>query len=148
MLTNLLDRLKPSDQPLLNLIFKHVDDSMLFDIAKTDYGDDVEIHLEALHQVKAKYTRATAMASRRSSLSCLFESAINIGNEATIAALKFLSWRMRSQMQRAAIHEDFGECPCYAIAILFVLAMRLRYYCFTFRSLVVILPQAASVILK
>jgi hypothetical protein len=54
MLTNLLDRLKPSDQPLLNLIFKHVDDSMLFDIAKTDYGDDVEIHLEALHQVKAK----------------------------------------------------------------------------------------------
>jgi hypothetical protein len=48
----------------------------------------------------------------------LLESAINLGDEATIAALKFLSWRMKSQMQRAAIHEDFGESPCYAIAIL------------------------------
>jgi hypothetical protein len=184
MLTHFLDQLEPSDQPLLDLIFEHVDDSMLFDMAKADYGDDVEIHLAALHQIKAKnipvplpwhpaevlclarWTEldnlitqdGVVLQAKRSTerdhwmrlFACtvliwaslepekyeddkgywyyiegesstivqLLESAINLGDEATIAALKFLSWRMKSQMQRAAIHEDFGECPCYAIAIL------------------------------
>jgi hypothetical protein len=93
MLIHFLDRFEPADQPLLDLIFEHVDDSMLFDMAKADYGDDVDLHLAALHQIRAN------------------------GNEATIAAFKFLSWRMKCQMQRDAIDEDFGECPCYAIAI-------------------------------
>jgi hypothetical protein len=54
----------------------------------------------------------------RSTIIQLFERAINLGNEAAIAALKFLSWRMKCQIQRAAIDEDFGECPCYAMALL------------------------------
>jgi hypothetical protein len=184
MLTHFLDRFEPSDQPLLDLIFEHVDDSMLFDMAKADYGDDIDLHLAALHQIKAKnipvplpwYPAEVLCLARWTELdnlitqdgvvlqakpstkrdhwirlfACtvliwaslepenyeddkgywyyiegesstivqLFESAINLGNEATIAALKFLSWRMKSQMQKAAIDEDFGECPCYAIAIL------------------------------
>jgi hypothetical protein len=184
MLTNLLDQFEPSDQQLLDLIFKHVDDSMLIDIAKADYGNDVEIHLEALHQIKAKnipvplpwhpaevlclarwtepdcqIVQADAILQPKclterdhwirlfactvliwaslepekydedkdywyyiegetSTIIQLFESAINLGNSVTIAALKFLSWRMKCQMERAAIDEDFGECPCYALAIL------------------------------
>jgi hypothetical protein len=184
MLTHFLDQFEPSDQPLLDLIFEHVDDSMLFDMAKADYSDDVDLHLAALHQIKAKnipvpllwhpaevlcLTRWTELdnlvtqdgvvrqATRSierdhwmrlfactvliwaslepenyeddkgywyyiegesSTIIQLFESALNLGNEATIAALKFLSWRMKCQMQRAAIDEDFSECPCYAIAIL------------------------------
>jgi hypothetical protein len=45
--------LEPSDLPLLALIFEYVDDSMLAEIAIGDYGDDVEIHLAALHQIRA-----------------------------------------------------------------------------------------------
>jgi hypothetical protein len=53
MSTHLLDRLEPADRPLLDLIFDRVDDSMLAEIAICDYGDDVEIHLAALHQIRA-----------------------------------------------------------------------------------------------
>jgi hypothetical protein len=45
--------LELSDLPLLALIFEHVDDSMLAEIAICDYGDDVAIHLAALHQIRA-----------------------------------------------------------------------------------------------
>jgi hypothetical protein len=48
-----LDCLAPTNQLLLNLIGEHVDNSMLLEIARCDYGDDVEIHLAALHQIKA-----------------------------------------------------------------------------------------------
>jgi hypothetical protein len=186
MLTHFLDQFEPSDQPLLDLTFEHVDDSMLFDMAKANYGDDIDLHLAALHQIKAKnipvplpwhpaevlclarwteldnlitqdgvVLQAKRLTERdhwmrlfactvliwaslependeddkgywyyiegeSSTIIQLFESAINLGHETTIAALKFLSWRMKSQMQRAAIHEDFGECPCYAIAILLI----------------------------
>jgi hypothetical protein len=184
MLTNLLDQFEPSDQPLLDLIFEHVDDSMLLEMARADYGDDVDIHLAALHQIKVKnipvplpwhpaevlclacwteldnlitqddvVPQAKHLIERNhwmrlfactvliwaslepenydddkgywyyiegesSTIIQLFESAVNLGDEATIAALKFLSWRTKSQMERAAIDEDFGKCPCYAIAIL------------------------------
>jgi hypothetical protein len=184
MFTHVLDQFEPADQPLLDLIFKHVDDSMLTEMARADYGHDVDLHLAALYQIKAKnipvplpwhpaevlclacwtesdnlimqagvVPQAKHLAERNhwmrlfactvliwaslepenydddkgywyyiegesSTIIQLFESAVNLGNEATIAALKFLSWRMKSQMQRAAIDEDFGECPCYAMAIL------------------------------
>lgn len=49
MSTTPLQRLEPADSVLLALIFDRVDDSMLVEIAKADYGDDVDIHLAALH---------------------------------------------------------------------------------------------------
>jgi hypothetical protein len=48
-----LDCLAPTDQPLLDILGDRVDDSMLLEIARCDYGDDVELHLAALHEVKA-----------------------------------------------------------------------------------------------
>ena len=41
------------DQPLLSLAFQHVDDSMLREIARADYGMDDEAHLQALRAIKA-----------------------------------------------------------------------------------------------
>jgi uncharacterized protein YciU (UPF0263 family) len=52
-LSLLANCLEPADRLLLDLIFDRVDDAMLLEIAKADYGDDVAIHLEALHQIKA-----------------------------------------------------------------------------------------------
>jgi hypothetical protein len=46
------------------------------------------------------------------------DSALYLGDDIAIAALKFLGWRMQSQIQRALIDEDFGNCPCYAVAML------------------------------
>jgi hypothetical protein len=46
------------------------------------------------------------------------DSALYLGDDVSIAALKFLAWRMQGQIQGALIHEDFGECPCYAVAML------------------------------
>jgi hypothetical protein len=56
----------------------------------------------------------------------LIDSALYLGDDVSIsqseryanAALKFLAWRMQSQLERALIDEDFGECPCYAVAML------------------------------
>ncbi len=48
----------------------------------------------------------------------LIDSALHLGNDASIAAVKFLSWRMQCQIQRALVNEDFGSCPCYAVALL------------------------------
>jgi hypothetical protein len=53
MSTYPLDCLEPSDRPLLDLVFGQIDDAMLLEIARGDYGDDVEIHLAALHQIRA-----------------------------------------------------------------------------------------------
>jgi hypothetical protein len=173
-----LDDLEASDRPLLALIFEHVDDSMLAEIAISDYGDDVAIHLEALHQIRAnkipipmqwhprevlELTRWTewdslnpqdgAISQRNhwmrlfactvliwaslepenyeyrgeycdfidgedSTIIQFLDSALYFGEDVSIAALKFLSWRMQCQIQRALIDEDFGYCPCYAFAML------------------------------
>jgi hypothetical protein len=40
MSTNPLQRLEPTDKPLLTLIFDRVDDSMLVEIANADYSDN------------------------------------------------------------------------------------------------------------
>jgi hypothetical protein len=178
MLTNSLQRLEPADNPLLTLIFQHVDDSMLLEMAKADYGKDVEIHLAALHQIRAnnipfpmqwhpgevlELTRWTEWdnlnppdggISKRNHWMRLFactvliwaslepenyeyngedwnhiggedsttiqliDSALNLGEETSLAALQFLGWRMQCQMERALLDEDFGNCSCYAVAML------------------------------
>jgi hypothetical protein len=178
MPTHPLDCLEPTDRPLLDLMVEHIDDAMLLKIARCDYGDDVEIHLAALHQIRAKniarplkwhpgevlcLTRWTELdnlkspdggVSTRNHWMRLFactaliwaslepeeydgqgeywnhiegeestiiqflDSALYLGDDVSIAALQFLSWRMQSQIQKALIDEDFGECPCYAVAIL------------------------------
>jgi 2-polyprenyl-3-methyl-5-hydroxy-6-metoxy-1,4-benzoquinol methylase len=175
---NPLQRLEPIDIPLLTLIFDHVDDSMLAEIANSDYGNDADIHLAALHQIRAKnipipmqwypgevleLTRWTEwdslnpqdrVISTRNHWMRLFactvliwaslepenyehqgeywchidgedstiiqflDSALNLGDDTAIAALKFLAWRIECQMQRALLDEDFGNCPCYAVAML------------------------------
>jgi hypothetical protein len=173
-----LDGLEPADWPLLDLIFNRVDDSMLAEIAIKDYSHDVDIHLAALHQIRAKnipiplkwhpgevlcLTRWTELDSLKSQdggistrnhwmrlFACtaliwaslependedqgedwnhiegedstiiqFLDSALYLGDDASISALKFLGWRMQSQIQRALIDEDFGDCPCYAVAML------------------------------
>jgi hypothetical protein len=178
MSTNPLQRLEPTDKPLLTLIFDRVDDSMLVEIANADYGDDVDIYLAAFHQIRAKnisrpmqwhpgevleLTRWTewdnlhppdGAISKRNHWMRLFactvliwaslepenyeyngeywnhidgedstiiqfiDSAMNLGEETSLAALQFLGWRMQCQMQRALLDEDFGNCPCYAVAML------------------------------
>jgi hypothetical protein len=167
--------LEQSDRPLLDLIFEHVDDAMLLEIARCDYGDDVEIHLAALHQIRANkiprpmhwhpgevlcltgWTEWDSQDERVSTrnhwmrlFACtvliwasleleddedrdeywyyldgedstiiqLIDSALYLGDDVSIAALKFLGWRMQCQIQRALIDEDFGDCPCYAVAML------------------------------
>jgi hypothetical protein len=174
----LANRLEASDRPILDLISQHIDDLMLLEIAHCDYGDDVAIHLDALHQIRAgnipvplqwhpgevlELTRWTewdsltpqdgAISKRNhwmrlfactvliwaslepenydcqgdywgciegeeSTIIQLVDSALNLGDEVSIAALTFLGWRLTSQIQRALIDEDFGECPCYAVAML------------------------------
>ncbi len=52
MSTSPLARLKPSAQPLFDLVFRRVDDSMLREIAEADYGFGVDEHLEALLAIK------------------------------------------------------------------------------------------------
>jgi hypothetical protein len=178
MSINPLQSLEPTDNLLLVLIFDRVDDSMLLEIARSDYGDDVDIHLAALHQIRAnnipipmqwhpgevlELTRWTewdnlnppdGAISKRNHWMRLFactvliwaslepehyeyngenwnhidgedstiiqfiDSALNLGEVTSLAALKFLGWRMQCQMERALLDEDFGNCPCYAVAML------------------------------
>jgi hypothetical protein len=178
MSTHPLNCLEPSDRPLLDLIVEHIDDSMLAEIAIKDYGHDVDIHLAALHQIRAKnisiplkwhpgevlcLTRWTELDSLKSQdggistrnhwmrlFACtvliwaslepenhedqgeywnhidgeqstiiqFLDSALYLGNDVAIAALKFLGWRMQGQIQGALTHEDFGNCPCYAVAMI------------------------------
>ncbi len=169
--------LESSDRPLLDLIVEHVDDAMLTEIAMCDYGDDVEIHLAALQQIRANkipvplqwhpgevlcLTRWTewdslaqdgAISTRNhwmrlfactvliwaslepenyeyngedwshiegenSTIIQFLDSALHLGDDVAIAALKFFGWRMQCQLQRALLDEDFGCCPCYAVAML------------------------------
>lgn len=178
--TSLLEQLEPSDQPLFALIFEHVDDSMLVEIAHADYGEDVDLHLEALQQCRSQnipipmpwhpgevlaltrwttpeqlksqgreieqrgqwmrlfactvmiwaslepenyeysYAHWANLEGEDSTIIQLIDSALSLGDEASVAALKFLSWRMQAQFQRALVDEDedFGNCPCYAVAML------------------------------
>jgi hypothetical protein len=178
MSTHPLDCLEPAAWPLFDLIIERIDDAMLLEIARCDYGDDVEIHLAALHQIKSKnipiplpwhpgevlsltrYTELDNTAQDRAMLdrnhwmrlfACtmliwaslependedrseyywyyidgedstiiqFLDSALYLGNDVSIAALKFLGWRMQCQIQRASIDEDFGNCPGYAVAML------------------------------
>ncbi len=171
-----LDSLEPSDRSLLDVIFDRVDDAMLMEIAMCDCGDDVEIHLAALHQIRASkipvplqwhpgevicLTRWTewdslpqdeAISERNhwmrlfacavliwaslepenyegeeywyhidgesSTIIQFLDTALYLGDDISNVALKFLGWRMQCQIERALIHEDFGECPCYAVAML------------------------------
>lgn len=48
-----LENLDPSDEPLLSIVFQHVDDAMLKEIAEADYGLGVDEHLQALKEIKA-----------------------------------------------------------------------------------------------
>ena len=151
---------------------------MLLEIAMADYGDDVALHLEALHQMRSGsipaplqwcpgevlcLTRWTewdsltaqdgAIATRNhwmrlfactvliwaslepenyeyraefwgysegedSTIIQFLDSVLELGEDVSIAALEFLGWRMQSQIQRASTDEDFGNCPCYAVAML------------------------------
>jgi hypothetical protein len=178
MSINPLQSLEPTDNLLLALIFDRVDDSMLLEIAKADYGDDVDIHLAALHQIRVKNiprpmqwhpgevlcltrwtewdslnTQDRAISTRNhwmrlfactvliwaslepehyeyngeywnhidgedSTIIQFLDSALNLGEETSLAALQFLGWRMQCQMQIALLDEDFGNCPCYAVAML------------------------------
>jgi hypothetical protein len=174
MSTYPLDYLEPSDRPLLDLVFGQIDDAMLLEIARCDYGDDVEIHLAALHQIRAKnipvplkwhpgevlsltsWTEWDSLSSHStrnhwmrlfactvliwaslepenyvyqvgdgnhsegedSTIIQLIDSALYLGDDVATAALKFLGWRMQSQLDRALIDEDFGECSCYSVAML------------------------------
>jgi hypothetical protein len=178
MSTHPLNWLESSDRPLLALVFDRVDDSMLLEIARADYGDDVNLHLERLHQIRAgsipaplqwhpgevlELTRWTewdslttpdgAIATRNhwlrlfactvliwaslepenyeyndeywshvvgedSTIIQFLDSALELGDDVSIAAIEFLGWRMQCQMQRALLDEDFGNCPCYAVAML------------------------------
>jgi hypothetical protein len=49
---DLLARLDPTDEPLFALLFQHVDDAMLTEISRADYGYDADIHLEALRKIR------------------------------------------------------------------------------------------------
>jgi hypothetical protein len=46
------------------------------------------------------------------------ESALQLGHDVSLAALRFLGWRMQYQMKRLPIDEDIGNCPYYAVAVL------------------------------
>jgi hypothetical protein len=170
MSTHPLDYLEPADRPLLDIVFGHIDDAMLLEIARCDYGNDVEINLAALHQIRAnkiprpmhwhpqevlELTRWTEWDSLKapngeistrnhwmrlfactvliwaslepenyedlgeeSTIIQFIDSALYLGDDVSIAALKFLGLRMHSQLERALIDEDFGECPCYAVGML------------------------------
>lgn len=52
MSDDLLARLDPTDEPLFALLFQHVDDAMLAEISRADFGYDSGIHLEALHRIR------------------------------------------------------------------------------------------------
>jgi hypothetical protein len=178
MSTHPLDCLEPSDQSLLDLMVEQIDDAMLLKIARCDCGDDVEIHLAALHQIRAKnipvplkwhpgevlcLTRWTELESLKSldggistpnhwmrlfactaliwaslependddrdedwnhtegeesTIIQFLDSALYLGDDVSIASLKFLAWRMQGQIKGASTHEDFGNCPCYAVAMI------------------------------
>ena len=48
------------------------------------------------------------------------DSALNLGEKTSLAALQFLGWRMQWQMESALLDEDFENCPCYAVAMVLV----------------------------
>lgn len=52
MSDDLLARLDPTDEPLFALLFQHVDDEMLTEISRADFGYDADIHLEALRRIR------------------------------------------------------------------------------------------------
>jgi hypothetical protein len=52
MSNDLLARLNPTDKPLFALLFQHIDDTMLAEISRADFGYDADIHLEALHRIR------------------------------------------------------------------------------------------------
>jgi hypothetical protein len=44
--------LDPTDKTLFALLFQHVDDAMLAEISRADFGYDADVHLEALHRIR------------------------------------------------------------------------------------------------
>lgn len=177
MSDSLLQRLAPADEPLLTLIFQHIDDSMLNVISDADFRDSADIHLEALQQIKlgkipipmpwnpglvlglmqwaepddptrsdvpsgivGHWIRLLACAVLiRASIELenydyqtedwdyldqdhtvvqFLESALTLGHDASLAALRFLGWRMQYQIKRLPIDEDIGIGTFYAVAML------------------------------
>lgn len=162
-----LQHLDPSADPLLQLIFQQVDDSMLLEIAEADYGYKFDIHLKVLREIKAgdfpdpmewepkevlelirwsepedpgwqlgstgkrghwmrlfsctllvratvKYEYREYFIGEESTLIQLVDSAIKLGHESSLAALRFLSWRIKYQK-----YDGYGwTTPYFAIAIL------------------------------
>lgn len=53
MASEFLDRFDPSSESLLRLIFRHVDEPMLQEIASADYGMDADEHLSQLRAIKS-----------------------------------------------------------------------------------------------
>jgi hypothetical protein len=177
MSDSLLQHLAPADEPLLTLIFQHVDDSKLTEISEADFGDSADIHLEALLQIKAgnipipmpwnpglvlgltqwaepddptrsdvpmravgHWMRLFACAVMiRASIQLedydyqtedwtyldenetvvqFLESALTLGHDTSLAALRFLGWRMQYEMERLPIEEDIRNGTFYAVAML------------------------------
>jgi hypothetical protein len=155
----------PTNEELLHLVFKQVDDSMLREIAEADYGMDADAHLKALSAIKtgnvpapmewepkevlelvrwsepedptwkpgsvgarghwmrlfscAVLVRAAAependgyFTGEDSTIIQLVDSAIKLGAHTSLAALKFLCWRMQYRTL------DEWDRPYFAIAIL------------------------------
>lgn len=164
MPSEFLDQFSPSSDSLLRLAFRHVDDSMLREIAAADYGEDADEHLSQLLAIKngtspapmqwepkevlelirwsepedptwtpgstshrghwmrllscAVLLRAEAELANEcrlngedSTVIQLVDSAIKLGDDATNAALQFLSCCMQSS--------GFGDWdrPYFAVAI-------------------------------
>ncbi len=165
MTADSLYHLDPTDEPLLHLVFGNVDDSMLREIAKADYGMEADAHLKALVAIKdgdipapmewepqevlelirwsepedrtwkpgsfgvrghwlrlfscAVLIRAAAepqndgrFTGEDSTIIQLVDSAMKLGQETSLAALKFLCWRMHYQTP------DDWDRPYLAVAIL------------------------------
>jgi hypothetical protein len=52
MSDDFLKRLDPTDKPLFALLFQHVDDAMLAEISRADFGYDADTHLETLRGIR------------------------------------------------------------------------------------------------
>lgn len=53
MSPEIFKHIEPTKDALFDLAFRRVDDSMLREIAEADYGNDADVHLEALLAIKA-----------------------------------------------------------------------------------------------
>jgi hypothetical protein len=52
LIEELLNRFEPESDGLLREISKHIDDEMLMEIARADYGEEQDDHLAALRKLR------------------------------------------------------------------------------------------------